>query len=73
MRRFVETAGLRAFGGDLNYAERMRRAMLEGALACFAQVCKAHFSVEELYMRAMDFEAKETFTRAFCTTLFKEE
>ena len=71
MRRFVETGSMHTCREEINFAERMRRAMLQGALDCFSRVCEAHFSVEEIYVRAMDFGAKESFTRSFCSTLFK--
>ena len=71
MRRFVETASMRVGREELNFAERMRRAMLRGAANCFSRVNEVHFSIEDIYIRAMDFGAKESFTRSFCTTLFK--
>ena len=54
-------------------AERMRREMLRGAVDCLSRVCEAHFSVEEIYIRAMDFGAKESFTRSFCASLFQKQ
>ncbi|MBO4308795.1 MAG: hypothetical protein J5885_03095 [Clostridia bacterium] len=71
-RRFVETGEMHDIRGELNFAERMRRAMLEGALEQLEEVRKIHFSVEDIYIRAMDFEAKERFTEAFCKSLFGE-
>ena len=70
MRRFVATAGMKGIREELNYAERMRRAMLAGAVEALDAVRQAHFHVEELYIQAMDFEAKEAFTKKFCETLF---
>ena len=46
--------------------------MLKGALEQLEEVRKTHFSVENIYIRAMDFEAKERFTEAFCKSLFGE-
>ena len=71
LRRFVETGFMHACREEINFAERMRREMLHGAAGCFSRVCEAHFAVEEIYMRAMDFGAKESFTRSFCASLFK--
>ena len=71
MRRFVETGLMHACRGEINFAERMRRAMLRGAVNCFSRICEAHFSIEEIYIRAMDFGAKESFTRSFCASLFQ--
>ncbi len=71
MRRFVETGAMHGIRGKLNFSERMRRAMLEGAVEMLGEVREAHFKVEEIYIRAMDFGAKETFTKAFCELLFQ--
>jgi hypothetical protein len=70
MRRFVDTAGLKKVREALNYAERMRRAMLEGAVESMEQVKEIHFLIESIYADAMDFEAKEKFTKQFCERLF---
>lgn len=70
MRRFLDTASMRSVREQLNYAERMRRAMKEGALESLERVSAFHFRLEEIYMSAMDFSAKEKFTKRFCRTLF---
>ena len=70
MRRFVDTASMRSVRHTLNYAERMRRAMRLGALDALEHVREVHFRVEEIYMSAMDFDAKEQFTKSFCDRLF---
>ena len=44
--------------------------MLGGAVESMKRVRDAHFRLEELYMNAMDFAAKEKFTKAFCQKLF---
>ena len=54
----------------MNYAERMRRAMLDGAIESMEQVREYHFLIEEIYVSAMDFAAKESFTKSFCERLF---
>lgn len=70
MRRFLETAKMKNVRGEINFAERMSRAMLDGAVEALAAVREAHFRLEALYMQAMDFEAKENFTKSFCDSLF---
>lgn len=70
MRRFLETWRMRDVREELNYAERMRRAMLDGAVESLARVREAHFQLEEIYSSAMDFDAKEKFTKSFCEKLF---
>lgn len=73
MRRFVETARMHALREDLNHAERMKRAMLAGALTSLEEVKTVHFQLESLYMDAMDFSAKEAFTKDFCDMLFSKK
>ena len=70
MRRFVEVASLRPFRSKINYAEQMKRALLGGALERLQEVKTAHFAIEKIYMSAMDFPAKEAFTKAFLKKLF---
>ena len=70
IRRCVDTTGLKSVRRELNYSEQMRRAMLEGAVEAMESVRQSHFLIEELYMDAMDFVAKEKFTKKFCQQLF---
>ena len=52
------------------YAERCRAAMLAGAIDVLGDIRTCHFQLEEIYTSAMDFEAKEAFTREFCEKNF---
>ena len=70
MRRFVDTASMRGVRTELNYTERMRRAMRGGAIDALEKVSEIHFKIEDIYMSAMDFAAKEAFTKSFCAKLF---
>ncbi len=70
MSRFVDTAAMRPVRGEVNYAARMCRAMKGGALESLEKVKQVHFCLEEIYAAAMDFKAKEDFTRAFCDKIF---
>ncbi len=70
MRRFADTVGMKRIRCSLNFAERMRRAMRMGALDELEKVSELHFRMEEIYMSAMNFEAKEYFTKQFCERLF---
>lgn len=70
VRRFLDVAGLRAVRGELLLAERMSRAMLDGAKESLAAVRDLHFRIEAIYIDAMDFVAKENFTKIFCERLF---
>ena len=70
MRRFVEVSQTKSIRRALTYSERMRRAMLDGAIEALARVREAHFALEEIYISAMDFSKKEAFTKAFADRLF---
>ncbi len=70
LRRFVEISKMKDLRAQINYAERMKRAMLSGAIEALAEVRDAHFRLEQIYMSAMDFTAKENFTKQFCNRIF---
>ena len=70
MRRFVKTTELRSVRKSLNFDQRMLNAMLGEALAQMQEVRRAHFELEQIYSSAMNFEAKEIFTKNFCNRLF---
>ncbi len=69
-RRFVETARMKPIRRELNFCERMRRLMLDGAIERLEKAKEIHFQLESVYMSAMDFQAKELFTQNFCRSLF---
>lgn len=52
------------------YADSARRAMLGGACDTLDEINRLHFKLEEIYVSAMDFAAKEKFTREFCKKIF---
>lgn len=70
VRRFVDTRGMRRVRESVNYAERVRRAMLTGAVEELERAANLHFAIEAIYERAMDFSAKEAYTAEFCRRLF---
>lgn len=70
LRRFVRVGEMKEIRGEVIFAERMKRAMLAGATEALQKVREAHFALEEIYMSAMDFSAKEEFTEAFCRKIF---
>ncbi len=69
-RRFLEPLGMRQVRSQVTYAERLHRALLDGAVESLSEVKDLHFRMEEIYMSAMDFGAKEEFTKSFCRRLF---
>lgn len=66
LRRFVSISQMRPFLSRVRYAERMGEAMFAGAIETLQEVGKIHFQIEEHYVKAMDFAAKEAFTADFC-------
>ncbi len=70
VRRFVDTKAMKTVRGEVRFAERMIRAMLDGANEAMQTVSEVHFQIETLYGDAMDFDAKEKFTKSFCEELF---
>lgn len=70
MRRFVDVCAMKPVRAEVNYAERMRRAMKHGAIDSLERVREMHFKLEEIYTSSMDFKAKEAFTEEFCKRLF---
>ena len=70
LRRFLDPVALRRVRPRIIYAERMMRALLDGALEEMQRVKELHFQIEEIYATAMDFAAKEQFTKDFCRRLF---
>lgn len=55
----------------IRYAERMREAMLAGAVEELREAGRLHFAIEKCYIGAMNFEEKENFTKEFCRKLFE--
>ncbi len=71
MRRFMDTAGMKDVRAELNFTARMCRALRTRTVENLAEVRKLHFRVEDIYIGAMDFPAKEAFTKRFCERLFQ--
>jgi hypothetical protein len=72
LRRFLDPAGLRAVRSALRQSARLREELLGAACDAYAEAAEAHFRLETLYAQAMDFSAKEAFTRRFCEKLADE-
>lgn len=70
LRRFVEMGKLKPIRPMLNHAEQMSRALRGGAIEAMAAVRAAHMKLEQIYASAMDFTAKEAFTKSFCERIF---
>ncbi len=63
MDRFLDLERLREYRQRIRFCVRCKQSFLEEAYAIFAQIKKVHFALEDCYIRCMDFERKEVFTR----------
>ena len=70
MRRFVDTASMKQIRRELRAIDRISRALKGEAIDALQKVREVHFRLEDIYSSAMDFSAKEAFTKAFCQRLF---
>ena len=70
MRRFLRVSEMQSIRKSVNFDRQLMDAMLGEALEQMQQVRRAHFELEQIYSEAMDFEAKENFTKKFCIRLF---
>ena len=73
MRRLVRREQVRASRDRIRGAARLREALLDGACDALQEVKEAHFKLEEVYAAAMDFDAKERYTKELCKRLFEGE
>ena len=72
MRRFVDTASMKRIRRELRAIDRISRALKGEAIDALEKVREVHFRLEDIYSSAMDFSAKEAFTKAFCEKIFQE-
>lgn len=72
MKRFVDANAIGKVRQEYRAIARARDEVLGLALAEFEKVKKYHFILEEIYGSAMDFSAKEQFTREFCNKIFQK-
>lgn len=70
MRRFVDGNAISKIRQRYRALVRARDNVLDLALEEFENIRKYHFILEEIYGSAMNFEAKEQFTREFCNKIF---
>ena len=70
MRRFVDGSAISKIRQQYRALARVRDNVLNLALEEFENIKKYHFILEEIYGSAMNFEAKEQFTREFCNKIF---
>lgn len=65
MRRFAIDEKLRPYKPEIRSLNKLKNSVIERMLYDFASVKRLHFALEEIYSAAMDFKAKEEFTKAF--------
>lgn len=70
MKRFVDADAIARVKSEYRAIARLRDDALNLALIEFEKIKKNHFKLEEIYGKAMDFEAKEQFTFEFCNKIF---
>ena len=70
MKRFVDGGAIGKIRHDYRSIVRVRDNVLSLVLDEFENIKKYHFILEEIYGSAMDFAAKEQFTREFCNKIF---
>lgn len=71
MKRFIDVHKLAKVRKEYRALARLRDDILDRSLAEFENVKKYHFVLEQIYGAAMDFDAKEQFTREFCNKIFE--
>jgi hypothetical protein len=70
MRRFIDGGQISKIRPQYRALSRVRDSILELVLNEFENIKKYHFILEEIYGSAMNFEAKEQFTRELCNKIF---
>jgi hypothetical protein len=70
LRHLVEADGLRQVRGELRALQKLQQTLLERAESCLAAAAEAHFALESIYGAAMDFSAKEEYSRRLILQLF---
>ncbi len=68
--RFVRPELLRPFKPCLTEAKKRKREALESVDILLSQVRKLHFDLEDIYISAMDFEAKQALTSELIDQIF---
>lgn len=70
MRRFIDDERLRAYKPRIRAIKRLRSDVLSELLIDSASIKRLHSELEEIYSRAMDFSAKEGFSKEFKRSIF---
>lgn len=68
--RFIDKPLIRANRHKLRFAERCVETMMSGAFEAFSDAFAVHQSLEEIYIRSMDFSGKEALTSRISSQIF---
>lgn len=70
MRRFVRPINDEAVKRELEWMRQSEWRLMRATESAFGEISRAHFELEGIYGAAMNFDAKEHFTKIFCRELF---
>ena len=70
-RRFINDVTLRPYKPKIRAISRLKKDALKEMFTDFASVKRLHSELESIYGRAMDFDAKESFSNKFIPSLFE--
>ncbi len=70
-RRFISDGDLRPFKPKIRALRRLKGEILNETFIDYASIKRLHCELEQIYGKAMDFDAKEAFTEKFIASLFQ--
>lgn len=70
IERFIDKPLIKANKHKLRFAERCQDVMLSGAFDAFSDAYTVHQSLEEIYIKSMDFAGKEELTKRISERIF---
>ena len=72
LRRYLDHEGFREVRGEVRHLLHFAKELKTCACDRIKKAGDYHFTLEEIYARAMDFKAKDQFDKALCRRLFGE-
>ncbi|MBQ8718664.1 MAG: hypothetical protein IJY66_05310 [Clostridia bacterium] len=73
LRHLLDAAGLREVREQLRMLQKQQDTLESAAVQALDRASRAHFALEEIYGAAMDFSAKEEYSRRLIAKLFGKE
>jgi hypothetical protein len=71
MHRFLDHGQIKSTRNELKELNKLKESAEVAALRALSSAAKYHFTLEEIYGKAMDFSAKEKYCKEFIQKLFK--